>query len=320
MSDERDDPQSSAAAQWERLLHLNEHLLAGGGGLAGPDASASAAPAAAGAPPAVPALTAEIEQARDQFRALTVELSALEGRLDRGEPVAAEEIGGALDKARAWVEYLGPSGPLRRGFPPFTPPTVYIDALARISELQRVAQQWVDALAPRWQRISSAPQAHADAEQQCLELVARAEQSFSTCSTSFTLSSSGMSSAQIEERLREVDQLLASVRTLAAGATGECRSRADALVARIEGSRAEVFEFTLRSRRAWEDFQRQQGGTAGSGGAAGAGGTGRPGPGSPEWYAAVSGMNCYWCGWSFVGLPQPVFRCPHCGMFPEPHS
>lgn len=79
-----------------------------------------------------------------------------------------------------------------------------------------------------------------------------------------------------------------------------------------------MFEFTLRSRRAWEQFQRQQGATSGFGGAPAAG-TGRPGPGSPEWYAAVSGMNCYWCGWSLVDLPQPVFRCPHCGMFPEPH-
>lgn len=46
----------------------------------------------------------------------------------------------------------------------------------------------------------------------------------------------------------------------------------------------------------------------------------RPGPGSPEWYQAEMGMNCYWCGHSLTGWPQPVVRCPYCGLIPTPRS
>jgi hypothetical protein len=221
-SEQEGDPLAVAAAQWERLVHLNQHLVRHVGaeppGLepATPDGSATGI--VPGAPPTVPAMTAEIEQAREQFCALTVELGALEGRLEREESVGAAEIGAALDKARAWVEYLGLAGPLRRGFPPFMPTSIYIDALARISELERVAQQWVDVLSARWERIFAAPQAQARVEQQCLEQVARAEQAFGERRSSFSRNSSTMSSAQIEGSIRDVNDLLASLPALGAGA------------------------------------------------------------------------------------------------------
>jgi hypothetical protein len=305
--------------RWDALLRLNRHLVAGS---VVPPAEGDErlhlewTPDLLGAPPAVPAVSAEIEHARDQFHAFTEEARALEARVDRGEGVISGEIGAALDKARGWVEYLGPAGPLRRGFPPSTDAQVYVDALARIGEVQRVAEQWVGYLAPLWERISAAPQAQARAEAECLQRVATAEKTFSERRFAFTLSSGSMAPQQIEERIREMNDLLASVRTLAAGASGACYERANFLAGKIEKSLREEFEFTLGSRRSWYTFQVQQGRIGPGGGP----GSGRPGPGSPEWFQGAMGMNCYWCGSSLAGLPAPVYLCPRCGRFPQPHA
>lgn len=306
-----------AAEQWKQLMDLNRLLVNRSSADTDPGEGRGLLPTPIfGAPPAVPSVAAEIEHAREQFRAFTVEAGALEARLDKGQAVAPGEIGAALDNARAWVEYLGPAGPLRRGFPPLTAARVYVDALARIGELQRVAQQWFDYLAPLWERISTAPQAQARAEAECLDQVTRAEQLFNERRYAFTLGSGNMTPEQVEGRIREMQDLLASVQTLATGTAGACQQRSAYLVSRIQSSLRDEFQLTLNSRRAWVNYQRQQGWVDPGGGP----GSGRPGPGSPEWYQGISGMNCYWCRWSLTGLPTPVVLCPNCGRFPQPHG
>lgn len=43
-----------------------------------------------------------------------------------------------------------------------------------------------------------------------------------------------------------------------------------------------------------------------------------PRRGGPEWFTAVMGYRCYWCGMDLWGLRQPVVICPNCGRFPTP--
>ena len=69
---------------------------------------------------------------------------------------------------------------------------------------------------------------------------------------------------------------------------------------------------------AWERYETYQAGRSKVAETPSVGG--QPGPGSPEWYQAEMGMNCYWCHWSLTGLPQPVVTCPNCGRFPKPPS
>jgi hypothetical protein len=261
------------------------------------------------------ALTAEIDSARSEFGAFTSHATELEAAINRGEAVSDSQIGGALDNARAWVEYFGPHGPLCRGFPASTPAAVYVDAMARVGQLQRVAQQWAGYFAPLWEQRSSERQSSAGDEQECLQRAAQTEQAVTQRQMSFTLNSSSLSSQQMEGYIHELNDLLAQVQGWQAQARGPaCSQRLATLIQKIT-SVLQTFRYSCDSRRSFEAFQRQQGWLPPPGGGFPAG---RPGPGSPEWYTAITGMNCYWCGQNLSGFPQPVVTCPRCGRFPQP--
>jgi hypothetical protein len=300
---------------WNKLVKLNRMMIRQSG-LTLPTLSAQQSPEPApGAPPTVLALAAEIDNAKQQFSTFTSQATALKTSIGRGEAVTDEQIGSALDKARAWVDYFGPHGPLCRGFPASIPPQVYVDALARVGQLQRLAEQWVGYFNPLWEKRSSSEQGLAQDEEGCLQRAAQAEQMVKQRQMSFTLNSSNLSSQQMQGYIQELNDLLATVHGWIATAKGPACAR------RLEGLSQQInsvlgnFRYSYNSKRAFEEFQRQQGLLPPSGGPIR---TGRPGPGSPEWYTAITGMNCYWCGQDFGGLPKPVITCPHCGRFPQP--
>jgi hypothetical protein len=135
-----------------------------------------------------PTPATEINNAATEFNAYTSHALELEAAINRGEAVPSEKIGNALDNARAWTEYFGPDGPLRRGLPASTAAQEYVDALARVSQQQRVAQQWVEYFTPLWDARSSSQNELARDEQQCLQKAAQAEQILNQRQMSFALS------------------------------------------------------------------------------------------------------------------------------------
>src|SRR5277367_362916 len=94
--------------------------------------------------PTAPTPGAEIDKAAKEFNVYTTHALEIDAAINRGEAVPDDKIGTALDTARAWAEYFGPHGPLRQGFPASTDAQGYVDAIARVSQQQRIAQQWVD--------------------------------------------------------------------------------------------------------------------------------------------------------------------------------
>ena len=199
-------------------------------GLTLPTLSAQQSPEpASGAPPTVLALAAEIDNAKQQFSTFTSQVTALKTSIARGEAVTDEQIGIALDKARAWVDYFGPHGPLCRGFPASIPPQVYVDALARVGQLQRLAEQWVGYFKPLWEKRSSSEQGLAQDEEGCLQRAAQAEQMVKQRQMSFTLNSSNLSSQQMQGYIQELNDLLATVHGWIATAKGPACAR------RLEG-------------------------------------------------------------------------------------
>jgi hypothetical protein len=298
---------------WDTLSLLNRKIISRS--LLTPASSAEhQQEAASGAPPAALALSAEIDNAKKEFAVFVSAVAQLQAALERGAMVTDDQIGSALDKARAWVEYFGPEGPLCRGFPPSVPPQVFVDARARVGQLQRSAQQCVDYLTPMWEKRSLSQQRLAREEEECLQRIAQAEQLVKQRQVSFALNSSSLSSGQMESYIQELNNLLAATSTWSA--TGACAQRKQALVQQIS-SVLSTFRYSQHNRGSFEQFQRQQGTLPSFGGAAA---TGRPGPGSPEWFSGIMGWNCYWCQRDLRGLPHPVAICPNCGRFPQPCS
>lgn len=296
---------------WDTLSQLNRRIIARS--LLSPASPAEhQQEAASGAPPVALALSAEIDNAKKEFTVFVSTVAQLQAALERGAVVTDDQIGGALDKARAWVEYLGPDGPLCRGFPPSIPPQVFVDARARVGQLQRSAQQCVDYLKPMWEKRSLSQQKLAREEEECLRRIAQAEQLVKQRQVSFA--SSSLSSGQMETHIQELNNLLAAISTWPA--TGACTQRKQALVQQIR-SVLNTFRYSQHNRGTFEQFQRQQRMLPPFGGGAA---TGRPGPGSPEWFSGIMGWNCYWCRQDLRGLPQPVAICPKCGRFPQPRS
>ena len=143
------------------------------------------------------------------------------------------------------------------------------------------------------------------------------EQALSARLNFFSLSVERASADQIQAYVNELNEFLGRFLAYRPAANSLLAQGHPAVSQRLEGliQRAqynlETYQFAERSRRAFEAFQRSQGQTPSAG-------AGRPGPGSPEWFAAVMGMNCYWCGWDLTGYPKPVAICPRCGRIPTP--
>ncbi len=129
------------------------------------------------------------------------------------------------------VDYFGPHGPLCRGFPASIPPQVYVDALARVGQLQRLAEQWVGYFKPLWEKRSSSEQGLAQDEEGCLQRAAQAEQMVKQRQMSFTLNSSNLSSQQMQGYIQELNDLLATVHGWIATAKGLRRVSAPAGIA-----------------------------------------------------------------------------------------
>ena len=262
-----------------------------------------------------PTPATEINNAATEFNVYTSRALELEAAINRGEAVPSEKIGNALDNARAWTEYFGPDGPLRRGFPASTAAQEYVDALARVSQQQRVAQQWVEYFTPLWEARSSSQNELARDEQQCLQNAAQAEQILNQRQMSFALNSSSLSSQQIQGYIQDLNNLFAEVNTwVRAARTDPCARRLQEVIQKIM-SVLETLRSAYNSRFSYENFLRQQGRLPPAGGGIP---TGRPGPGSPEWTAAIMGLNCYWCGFYLNRSLPPGQICPNCGRFPQP--
>jgi hypothetical protein len=265
--------------------------------------------------PAAPAPATQASDDAKEFDAYTSHARELEAAINRGEAVPDDKIGNALDNARAWAEYFGPNGPSRREVPASTAAQGYVDALARVSQRQRVAQQWVEYFTPLWENRSSSPNELARDEQQCLRRAAQAEQALEERQMSYALSANSVSSQQIQGYIQELNSLFAEVNSWIAAARGaECRQRLQEVIQKIS-SALETFRFAYSSRTAYESFLRQQGRLPPAGGGIP---TGRPGPGSPQWTAAAMGLNCYWCGLYLNRSLASGQVCPNCGRFPQP--
>jgi hypothetical protein len=287
---------------WDRLSELNRVIIA--------RASLSSAASSAGpsserpsGPPTGLALAAEIDRARREFSTFASVAGRLKATLGRGGAVSDQQIVDAFDKAGAWVAYLGPGGPLCRGFRASTASDVYTEALARIGQLQRLAQQWDDYFKPlRGER--PVQQGLARDEEECLQLVAQAEQVFRQRQVSFTLNSGQLSSRQVQDFLQRLNAFYATVLGWRAAATGpSCSRRLEELVRQIEqlqGTAGLVF----KNRNAFEAFDVSQLEQHIRGAR----------PSTPEWlYMRTKSMSCGWCGQDFHDLPQPVGICPRCG-------
>ena len=265
--------------------------------------------------PAAPAPATEIDNAAGEFNAYTSQSQELAAAINRGEAVPDEKIGSALDKARAWTEYFGPNGPLRQGFTASTAAQEYVDALARVSQLERTAQAWVEYLTPLWEARSSSQNELAQDEQQCLQEAARAEQTLDQQQMSYALNSSSLSSQQIQGYIQNLNNLFAEVNSwLRVARSDACAQRLQEVINKIM-SALETLRFAYNSRVSYEIFLRQEGRLPPAGGGIA---TGRPGPGSPEWTAAAMGLNCYWCGFYLNRSLPPGQVCPNCGRFPQP--
>jgi hypothetical protein len=265
--------------------------------------------------PAAPTPTAEIDKAGQEFHAYTAHALELDAAVNRGETVPEDKLGNALDTARAWAEYFGPNGPLRQGLPASTTAQAYVDALARVSQNQRVAQQWVDYFTPLWEARSSSRNETARDEQECLRRAAQAEETLSQRQLSYALNSSSLSSQQIQGYIQELNDLFAEVNTrLRDAKTDVCAQRLQEVINKIMSVLA-TLRSAYNSRFSYEGFLRQQGRLPLAGGGIP---TGRPGPGSPEWTAAAMGLNCYWCGFYLNRSLPPGQICPNCGRFPQP--
>jgi hypothetical protein len=158
-------------------------------------------------------------------------------------------------------------------------------------------------------------------EQERLERLREAAQNFEARLDYFRDTSSSAASATIREYMDELhgfgalfDAWRATARRLAARGCPTYGDELEELIARVAYNR-ETYEFTYRSRVAWESYQASQGKPGpGIGMAASAR---RPGPGSPEWLDAAMGRRCYWCHLDLVGWPG-VVACPNCRAFPKP--
>ena len=256
-----------------------------------------------------------IDKAAKEFNEYTSQAMELEAAVKRGEAVPSEKIRSALDRARAWAEYFGPNGPLRQEIPASATAQEYVDAAARVSQLQRVAEQWVEYFTPLWGTRASSGSDLVRDEQQCLQWATQAEQTLNQRQMSYALNSSSLSSGQIQAYIQETNDLLAEVTTRIAAAKGvACRQRLEGVRQRITRN-LDTFRQAYGSRASYENFLRQQGRLPPLGGGIP---TGRPGPNSPEWTAAVMGLNCYWCGFN-LNRSLPVGQiCPNCGRFPQP--
>jgi hypothetical protein len=259
----------------------------------------------------------KINNAAKEFNVYTSHAMELEAAINRGEAVPDDKVGNALDNARAWAEYFGPNGPLRGEFPASASAQGYVDALARVSKLQRVAQQWVEYFTPLWEVRSSSRNERARDEQQCLQRAAQAEQTLKQWQLSYALNANSLSSQQIQGYIQEVNNLFAEVNTWIAAARGAaCRQRLQEVIQKIT-SALETFRFSYNNRIKYENFWRQRGQLPPGGGGIP---TGRPGPGSPQWTAASMGLNCYWCGIYLNRSLPPGQICPNCGRFPRPSA
>jgi hypothetical protein len=264
---------------------------------------------------AAPTPTAEIDKAGRDFRAYTDHALELAAAVNRGETIPEDKLGNALDNARAWAEYFGPNGPVRQGLPATTSAQAYVDAVARVSQNQRVAQQWVDYFTPLWEARSSSRNDTARDEQECLRRAAQAEETLSQRQLSYALNSSSLSSQQIQGYIQELNDLFAEVNTrLRDAKTDVCAQRLQEVINKIMSVLA-TLRSAYNSRFSYEGFLRQQGRLPLAGGGIP---TGRPGPGSPEWTAAAMGLNCYWCGFYLNRSLPPGQICPNCGRFPQP--
>ena len=209
--------------------------------------------------PAAPTPATEINNAAKEFSVYTSHAMELEAAINRGEAVPDDKIGNALDNARAWAEYFGPNGPLRRGFPASTAAKGHVDALARVSQQQRVAQQWVEYFTPLWEVRSSSRKELARDEQQCLQRAAQAEQTLKQRQISYALNANSLSSQQIQGYIQELNNLFAEVNTWIAAAQGAaCRQRLQEVIQKIT-SALETFRFSYESRASYENFWRQRG-------------------------------------------------------------
>jgi hypothetical protein len=275
-----------------------------------------------GTPPGQPDPGVLVENVKSSLSEYNGEAERVKQQLDAGVPIAPDRIGAALDKARSWVQYLAPGGPLSASFPAHLPTPVYVDLLAQVNALQRRAQQWVDYFEPIWQRHSTLESTAAHDEQACLAQIAHANQIVDQRSNSFYMNSGSMTSLQMQGYVNDMNDLLATFDTwrsatnqlLASGHPAPSQAL-ERLVARAQ-DKLQMFRQSCHNKEVFENFQRQQGQFPPLGPAYG----GRPGPGSPEWFDGVTGRRCYWCGWDLAGLPVPVVTCPNCGRFPQPHG
>jgi hypothetical protein len=265
---------------------------------------------------AAPTPTAEIDKAGRDFRAYTDHALELAAAVNRGETIPEDKLGNALDNARAWAEYFGPNGPVRQGLPATTSAQAYVDAVARVSQNQRVAQQWVDYFTPLWEARSSSRNDTARDEQECLRRAKQAEETVNQRQMSYALNSSSLSSQQIQGYIQELNDLLAQVDTWRTAAkTDLCRRRLQEVSNKITSVTA-TLRFAANSRGTYEGVMGQPGRLPPTGGGIP---TGRPGPGSPEWMEAVMGLKCYWCGFNLNRSLFPGQICPNCGRLPQPH-
>lgn len=184
-----------------------------------------------------------------------------------------------------------------------------------MSQQQRVAQQWVEYFTPLWEVRSSAKNELAQDEQQCLQRAAQAEQTLDQQQMSYALNSSSLSSQQIQGYIQNLNNLFAEVNSwVRAARTDPCAQRLQEVIQKIM-SALETLRSAYNSRFSYENFLRQQGRLPPAGGGMA---TGRPGPGSPQWTAAIMGLNCYWCGFYLNRSLPPGQICPNCGRFPQP--
>jgi hypothetical protein len=158
-------------------------------------------------------------------------------------------------------------------------------------------------------------------EQSSLRILAAEEQALSARLNFFSMSVSSASSDQILGYVNELHEFIGRFEAyrLAANSLRQQGHPAvsdgiEALIQRAQYN-LDTYEFARRSRKAFEDFQRSQGQQPTSSAPRT---SGRPGPGSPEWFNAVMGNQCYWCGFDLYSFPKPVAICPRCGRIPSP--
>jgi hypothetical protein len=270
-----------------------------------------------GPPPGYETIVAQMDEAKQRFDSFTSAATELHHALTSGDPIPSERIGGTLDQARAWITYLSAGGPLTQAIPPQAAPQISMGFLTQIAAWQRTAQQWVDYLEPAWKEASTRPQTLLRDEESCLRRIQEADQDMNQRTAAISRNSGLMSSDQVQAAVNDLYGLLGTLQSwqstteslLRAGRPA-CSQRLGALKGSLQ-SRIQSFEFTVNSKRAFEASQ-------GSFRSFGSPVAVRPGPGSPEWFGAVTGLNCYWCGCDFAGLMKPVVLCPVCHLVPTP--